>query len=201
LVSLVQRFYDPENGSIKLDRKDIKKLNLKCLRSNIGTVSQEPVLFTGTIAENIRFGKQDATMEEIIEAAKLANAHDFIMNLPKGYSSEIGQRGVKLSGGQKQRLCIARVFLKNPPVLILDEATSALDNESESIIKQSLESLAKGRTTIVIAHRLSTIKEADLILVMEQGKVIEKGTHSDLLRENGFYAELYNSQFTESVAG
>jgi ATP-binding cassette subfamily B protein len=195
LCSLIPRFYDATDGGIFLDGVNVRDIDLESLRNNIGIVQQDVYLFAGTVMENIRYGDPAASDNEIIEAAKLANAHDFIMNLPKGYSSEIGQRGVKLSGGQKQRLCIARVFLKNPPILILDEATSALDNESESIIKESLELLAKGRTTIVIAHRLSTIRNAKRIIVLTEDGIAEQGNHNSLLACDGSYARLYSKQF------
>lgn len=192
LCSLIPRFYDVENGRILLDGTDIRQIRLKDLRKNIGIVQQDVYLFAENVMENIRYGKPDATDEEVMEAAKLANAHDFIMELPNGYQTDIGQRGVKLSGGQKQRLSIARVFLKNPPILIFDEATSALDNESEKIIQESLEALAKGRTTFVIAHRLSTIQNAGKILVMTENGIEEQGTHEELLEKNGIYARLYH---------
>lgn len=195
LCSLIPRFYDVTGGEVMLDGINVCNIDLNSLRNHIGIVQQDVYLFAGTVLENIRYGKPEATDEEVIEAAKYANAHDFIMSLPNGYHSEIGQRGVKLSGGQKQRLSIARVFLKNPPVLILDEATSALDNESESIIKESLESLVKGRTTIVIAHRLSTIRNAERILVLTKDGIMEEGTHDELLARKGAYAHLYAKQF------
>ncbi len=191
LCSLIPRFYDVTSGSIKIDGKDIRDVTLKSLRDSIGIVQQDVYMFAGTIMENISYGRPGATKEEIIEAAKLANAHDFIMELPNGYDTDIGQRGVKLSGGQKQRISIARVFLKNPPILIFDEATSALDNESENIVKESLERLAKNRTTLVIAHRLSTIRNAERILVLTENGIEESGTHDELMNRNGVYASLY----------
>lgn len=199
LCSLIPRFYDVTDGEVLLDGIDVRALDLHFLRSKVGVVQQVVYLFAGTVMDNIRYGKPNASEEEIIEAAKHANAHDFILSLPNGYHSEIGQRGVKLSGGQKQRLSIARVFLKNPPVLILDEATSALDNESESIVKESLESLSKGRTTLVIAHRLSTIRNAQRILVLNENGVVEQGSHETLLARKGAYAQLYSKQFELQV--
>jgi ATP-binding cassette subfamily B protein len=192
LCNLIPRFYDVSSGKILIDGVNIKNIKLKNLRQNIGFVQQDTFLFSGTIIENIRYGKPDATNEEIFEAAKNAYAHEFIMSFPDGYDTAIGQKGAKLSGGQKQRLAIARVFLKNPPILIFDEATSSLDNESERYIQKSMEKLAINRTTIVIAHRLSTIKNAKRILVMADGKIAEEGTHDELLAKNGVYAEFYS---------
>ena len=192
LCSLIPRFYEVSEGSIKVDDTNIRDIKLKCLRQNIGVVQQDVYLFVGSVKENIRYGKPDATDEEIIEAAKSANAHEFIMGLPDGYDTYIGQRGVKLSGGQKQRLSIARVFLKNPPILIFDEATSALDNESEKVVQESLEKLAKNRTTFVIAHRLSTIRNAKRILVLTENGIEEQGTHEELIEMNGIYKALYS---------
>lgn len=197
LCSLIPRFYDVTEGSVKLDGTDVRDIKLKSLRGNIGIVQQDVYLFAGTVFENIRYGKPDATREEVIEAAKNANAHEFIMSLPDGYDTDIGQRGVKLSGGQKQRLSIARVFLKNPPILIFDEATSALDNESEKVVQESLEKLAKNRTTLVIAHRLSTIKNAGRILVLTDDGIAEEGTHDELIAKAGIYRHLYELQFRE----
>jgi ATP-binding cassette, subfamily B, bacterial len=193
--SLIPRFYEVTTGEVLLDGKNVRSIDLQSLRKAIGIVQQDVYLFGGTILENIRYGNPAASDEEIVNVAKDANAHDFIMNLPNGYHTIIGQRGVRLSGGQKQRVSIARVFLKNPPVLILDEATSALDNESESIIKESLEKLAKGRTTIVIAHRLSTIRNAQRIIVLTEGGIVEQGTHHSLLESDGVYSNLYSRQF------
>ena len=197
LCSLIPRFYEATSGQIKIDGTAITDVTLDSLRKNIGIVQQDVYLFAGTVMDNIRYGKPDATDEEIILAAKRANAHDFIMELPEGYETDIGQRGVKLSGGQKQRLSIARVFLKNPPILIFDEATSALDNESEKIVQDSLESLAQNRTTFVIAHRLSTIRNAERIVVLSEEGIVETGSHTELLKLNGTYASLYNMQFTK----
>lgn len=195
LCSLIPRFYEVTEGSIKIDGIDIRKMRQADLRSQIGIVQQDVYLFAGNILDNIRYGKPDATDEEVILAAKRANAHDFIMSFPDGYNTDIGQRGVKLSGGQKQRLSIARVFLKNPPILIFDEATSALDNESELVVQQSMEELAKDRTTFVIAHRLSTIRKAQRILVLTEEGITEEGTHEELLEKKGAYEALYNLQF------
>ena len=195
LCSLIPRFYEVSEGVIAIDGMDIRKMKQANLRSQIGIVQQDVYLFAGTILENIRYGKPDATDEEVVLAAKRANAHDFIMSFPNGYNTDIGQRGVKLSGGQKQRLSIARVFLKNPPILIFDEATSALDNESEQVVQQSMEELAKNRTTFVIAHRLSTIRNAKRILVLTENGIEEEGSHEELLAKNGAYAALYQLQF------
>lgn len=195
LCNLIPRFYDVTGGSVKIDGKDVRDLTLKSLRDHVGIVQQDVYLFVGTVYDNIAYGKPGATKEEVIEAAKNANAHDFIMNLPDGYDTDIGQRGVKLSGGQKQRLSIARVFLKNPPILIFDEATSALDNESERVVQESLEKLAKDRTTFVIAHRLSTIRNAKKILVLTEDGIAEEGTHDELIAKKGIYEGLYMMQF------
>ena len=199
LCSLIPRFYDVNKGSIQIDGVDIRNYTLKSLRQAIGLVQQDVYLFTGTIAENIAYGNDMASFEEIVEAAKMANIHDFIMSLPEGYHTFVGERGTRLSGGQKQRISIARVFLKNPKILILDEATSALDNESERIIQKSLDHLSKGRTCITIAHRLSTIQNADEILVVDQEGIKEKGNHEELLKKNGIYAKYYRLQFEKSI--
>jgi ATP-binding cassette subfamily B protein len=195
LCSLIPRFYEVSSGRILLDDKDIRRIKLSSLRRNIGIVQQDVYLFASSVMENIGYGKPDATEEEIVAAAKRANAHEFIMGLPEGYETDIGQRGVKLSGGQKQRLSIARVFLKDPPILIFDEATSALDNESEKVVQDSLETLAHGRTTFVIAHRLSTIRHARRILVLTGDGIAEEGDHQSLLAQGGIYAQLYKMQF------
>ena len=191
LCSLIPRFYEASSGSILIDGKDIKSVTLNSLRDNIGVVQQDVYLFSGSVRDNIAYGKIDATDEEIVEAARLAGAHEFISELPQGYDTYVGERGVKLSGGQKQRISIARLFLKNPPILILDEATSALDNESEKLVQDSLEKLAKGRTTFTIAHRLTTIKNADRILVLTENGIEESGTHQELISKGGMYCELY----------
>lgn len=195
--SLIPRFYEVNDGSITIDGKDIRDLTLESLRKNIGMVQQDVYLFSGTIAENILYGKPDASMEEVMEAARLANAHQFIMEMEDGYNTFVGERGVKLSGGQKQRISIARAFLKNPPILILDEATSALDNESERLVQESLNKLAQGRTTLIIAHRLSTIRNADKIVVLTSNGIEEMGTHAELMEKSGVYFQLYNEGFTE----
>ena len=195
ICSLLPRFYDVTGGKITIDGKDIRTLQLKSLRNHIGIVQQDVYMFYGTIKDNIAYGRPNASMDEIIAAAKRANIHDFISQLPEGYDTFVGERGTRLSGGQKQRISIARVFLKNPPILILDEATSALDNESERHIQKSLEELAKDRTTITIAHRLSTVRNADEIIVIDEEGIRERGTHKDLLEKNGLYAYYYNMQF------
>ena len=195
LCSLIPRFYDVTGGAVKIDGKDVRDLTLKSLRDHIGIVQQDVYLFVGTVFDNIRYGKPDATREEVIEAAKNANAHEFIMSLPNGYETDIGQRGIKLSGGQKQRLSIARVFLKNPPILIFDEATSALDNESEKVVEDSLEILAMNRSPFVFDHRLSTIKNAEKIIVLSEDGIEESGTHEELMDRKGTYEKLYNMQF------
>ena len=191
ICSLLPRFYDVTGGRVTIDGIDVRKLTLESLRNQIGLVQQDVYLFCGSIKDNIAYGRPDATMEEIVDAAQKANIHDFIMELPEGYDTFVGERGTRLSGGQKQRISIARVFLKNPPVLILDEATSALDNESERYIQKSLEELAKDRTTITIAHRLSTIRNADEILVVAENGIAERGTHEELLKQGGIYAHYY----------
>lgn len=193
--SIIPRFYDIDSGKVRLDGTDIRDIKLKSLRNNIGIVQQDVYMFAGSIKENIAYGKPEAKEEDIVKAAKLANAHEFILDLEDGYDTYVGERGVKLSGGQKQRISIARAFLKNPNILILDEATSALDNESERLVQKSLEQLSINRTTLVIAHRLSTIRNADIILVLTEEGVVEKGTHEELLSKNGIYSNLYNMQY------
>ena len=195
--SLIPRFYEVNDGSITIDGIDIRDVTLESLRRNIGMVQQDVYMFSGTVEENILYGKPDAAKEEVINAAKLANAHDFIMELENGYNTFVGERGAKLSGGQKQRISIARAFLKNPPILILDEATSALDNESERLVQESLKILAKGRTTLIIAHRLSTIKNADNIVVLTANGIEEQGTHKELLEKGGVYASLHSETDNE----
>ncbi|MFA1740223.1 MULTISPECIES: ABC transporter ATP-binding protein [Lysinibacillus] len=197
IISLIPRFYDATDGVVTIDGQDVRDVTLHSLRSQIGIVLQDNILFSDSVKENILMGKPDATDEQVIEAAKAANAHDFIMTLPNGYDTKVGERGVKLSGGQKQRVAIARVFLKNPPILILDEATSALDLESEALIQESLEELAHERTTIIIAHRLSTITHADKILVIDHGLLIESGTHEQLMTKQGTYYDLFQVQHLE----
>lgn len=191
ICNLIPRFYDVNNGSIKVDGVDVRDASLDSLRNNIGIVQQDVYLFSGTVMDNIRYGKTDATNEEVLYASKLAGADEFIQDLPEGFNTYVGERGVKLSGGQKQRISIARVFLKNPPILILDEATSALDNKSESIVQNSLEELAKGRTTVTIAHRLTTVQNADEIIVMTEDGIVERGAHKDLMERKDYYYNLY----------
>jgi ATP-binding cassette subfamily B protein len=195
LCSLIPRFYEVSEGAVMLDGVNVKDIQLRSLRQNVGVVQQDVYLFAGTVFENIRYGRSTASEAEIVEAAKKANAHEFILSLPDSYYTDIGQRGVKLSGGQKQRLSIARVFLKNPPVLIFDEATSSLDNESERVVQESMQELARDRTTFVIAHRLSTIRNAKRILVLTDRGIEEQGSHEELIKLNGIYAQLYNMQF------
>ena len=200
IANLIPRFYDVTEGAITIDDIDIRDVTIKSLREQIGVVPQETMLFSGTIKENIRYGRLDATDEEIIEAAKAANAHNFIMNLADGYDTKIGERGITLSGGQRQRMAIARAILKNPRILILDEATSALDTESEEIVQEALDKLMVGRTSFVIAHRLSTIVHADKIVVLDNGRVQEMGTHQELMQTGGLYSHLYNIQFSNKKA-
>ncbi|MCJ7691461.1 MAG: ATP-binding cassette domain-containing protein, partial [Clostridiaceae bacterium] len=195
LCHLIPRFYELTDGNILIDGHSIKDVTLKSLRQNIGIVQQEVFLFAGTIKDNILYGRPEANDDDVIEAAKNANIHEFIISLYDGYDTNIGERGVKLSGGQKQRMSIARVFLKNPPILILDEATSALDNATEIVIQKSLENLSKGRTTLVVAHRLSTIRNAHEIVVITDNGIQEKGTHDELIECKGIYSTLYNAQF------
>jgi ATP-binding cassette subfamily B protein len=195
LCSLIPRFYDVPEGTVTIDDTDVRDFTLYSLRNNIGVVQQDVFLFSGTIRDNIAYGKFDATDEEVINAAKAANAHDFITKLANGYDTNIGEKGVKLSGGQKQRISIARMFLKNPPILILDEATSSLDNYSEMIIQESIERLSANRTTFIIAHRLATIRHAERIIVLTEEGIVEQGTHEELINKKGAYYSLYNAQF------
>jgi len=199
MVSLIPRLYDVTSGSLKIDGIDVRDYDLKYLRSLMGIVPQETIIFSGTVAENIAYGKPDATLEEIIEAAKVANAHEFIEELPDGYNTVVGEGGVGLSGGQAQRIAIARAVLRKPLILILDEATSNLDAESEKKIQEAMFRIIERQTTFVVAHRLSTVKEADLIVVLKDGRIIETGTHDALLKQNGFYAYLFKTQFGGSL--
>ena len=193
-MDLIPRFYDPSGGSIKIDGVDLREVSISSLRALMGNVNQDPILFNDTIFNNIAFGVKDAGMEQVIQAAKIANAHEFIMDKEKGYDTVIGDRGMMLSGGQRQRLSIARAILKNPPILILDEATASLDTESERIVQQALDYLMSSRTTISIAHRLSTVKKADEIIVMNEGRIVERGKHDELIEKNGYYKKLYEMQ-------
>jgi subfamily B ATP-binding cassette protein MsbA len=198
IITLLARFYDPTEGTIRIDGENIREYNVQSLRRQVGIVMQDNLLFAGTMADNIKYARPSATEEEMIDAARAANAHEFITRLPHGYESEIGERGVALSGGQRQRLAIARVILKDPRVLILDEATSALDTQSERLIQEALEHLMKNRTSIVIAHRLSTVINADRILVLDHGRIVEYGRHEELLAKGGLYAKLHKMQFREA---
>ena len=198
-VNLVPRFYDPTGGSISIDGHDISKVTLGSLRTQVGTVIQESVLFAGSIADNIACGRLDYTREQIIEAAKIANADEFVTRMPEGYDTDIGERGVRLSGGQRQRIAIARALLREPKILILDEFTSGIDTESENLITEAIERIMKGRTCLVIAHRLNTIRHADRIIVLDAGKIVEEGTHEKLLAKNGLYTKLYEAQLRTPV--
>jgi ATP-binding cassette subfamily B protein len=195
IAALLGRLYDPDRGTVKLDDRDLRDLDPSWLRRQIGVVAQEPLLFSTTIAENIRYGKPSATDEEVIAAARAANAHDFVDRFPEKYATKVGERGVQLSGGQKQRIAIARAVLKDPKLLVLDEATSALDAESEHLVQEALDRLLEGRTTLVIAHRLSTVKNADRVLVLDGGKIVQQGTHASLVGEAGLYRKLVERQF------
>jgi len=195
LISLIARFYDPNEGSVKIDGADIRDVELQSLRNQIGIVTQETVLFNDTVSANIAYGNKDIDINKVIESAKTANAHDFIMKMPQQYNTVIGERGFKLSGGERQRLAIARAVFKNPPILIFDEATSQLDSKSEKLVQEAIDRLMEGRTVFVIAHRLSTIKHADTIVVMENGKIIDMGAHDELLARGGLYKKLYTMQF------
>ena len=199
-ADLLSRFYNPANGTISIDGINISDVTLKSLRQLIGIVSQDIILFNDTVRANIAYGRKGATEQEIVDAAKAAFAHDFILELHQGYGTVIGERGIRLSGGQKQRLSIARAILKNPPILVLDEATSSLDTASEMMVQKALETLMEGRTTFVIAHRLSTVRSADRIIVFDKGRIVESGTHDELLTANGLYKKLYDLQFDDSKA-
>jgi ABC-type multidrug transport system fused ATPase/permease subunit len=194
LVSLLIRFYDPHSGRITIDGFDTRRLSLKSLRAQFAVVLQEPLLFSGTIAENIRYGRLDAPMEAVEEAARAANAHDFIARLPQSYDTVLGERGAHLSGGERQRICIARAFIKDAPVLILDEPTSSIDSRTENVILDALDDLMVGRTSFMIAHRLSTVRDADLIIVINHGEIVQTGTHDDLISEDGLYRHLHDAQ-------
>ena len=194
LVKLISRFYDPDEGTITLDGVDLRQIKQRSLREKIGVVLQEPFLFHGSVAENIAYGRPDATREEIINAAKAANAHEFIVHLPEGYDTEVGERGARLSGGEKQRISIARAIVNRPSIIILDEATSSVDTATERMIQEALENLIKGKTTIAIAHRLSTLRNADRLVILEKGKIAEIGTHDELLQKDGVYAKLVRMQ-------
>jgi ABC-type multidrug transport system fused ATPase/permease subunit len=199
LMSLLIRFYDAEGGRILIDGIDIRRLKLKSLREQISVVLQEPLLFSGTIAENILYGRLDASMDEVVAAAKAANAHDFISRLPKGYETQLGERGAQLSGGERQRICVGRAFLKDAPILLLDEPTSSIDSKTEDVILDALDELMAGRTSFMVAHRLSTVRHADQILVMEHGRIVERGTHEQLLERPGVYRQLHEAQSRERV--
>ena len=201
IASLLMRFFDVTSGSIEIDGVDLRDMSMESLRQNVGIVLQESFLFSGTVEDNIKYGCEHAMHAQVVEAAKMANAHEFIMELPKGYNSEVGENGVSLSGGQKQRIAIARAILKNPRVLVLDEATSALDTVSEASVQEALDTLMKKRTTIIIAHRLSTVRNSDMIVVLQDGVIAQKGKHADLLLEKGVYRDLYAMQLKESTKG
>jgi subfamily B ATP-binding cassette protein MsbA len=200
LVNLIPRFYDPSSGTISIDRHDLKDLKLEPIRKQMGIIPQETVLFSGSIRDNIAYAKIEATDEEIEKAARMANAHDFIIGLPVGYNSKVGERGVRLSGGERQRIAIARALLRNPKILIFDEATSSLDSESERQVQEAMQRLMTGRTVFIIAHRLSTVQHADKIIVIEEGKIAEQGKHGDLLSKGGIYKKLYEMQFKDEEA-
>jgi ABC-type multidrug transport system fused ATPase/permease subunit len=196
-MSLLIRLYDPKEGRVLIDNTDVRKLKLTSLRDQFSVVLQEPLLFQGTIKENIRYGQLDATEEEVINAATAANAHDFISNLPKGYETQLGERGAQISLGERQRVCVARAFLRDAPILILDEPTSSIDSKTEKVILDALDELVKGRTSFIVAHRLSTVRDADRILVMDRGRIVEQGTHEELLAQRGLYRTLHAAQIRE----